>query len=208
MSDVFFQALMLQPPRVLGTRLLPFCLGHEYILRRLGNRFVVGGDLPGFDDLLAGLWVCSHSFEECGRFLFGDAPAFPGTRRLRRRLRRDGFDAAFDAFEVYLADYNAAPERWAAAKPGTKVFKGPWELHIVRVLCDHYGCSLSAAWNMGVGMALAYYDIFGESLGDDSLVGERDAALNDLAARIRAATEAGEMELAAELMEEAKEFCS
>jgi hypothetical protein len=63
MRDAFFQALMVTPPVVCGRRLLPYSIGHEYVLRRVGSPFIVGGD-PRREDVLTAIAVCSRTMAE------------------------------------------------------------------------------------------------------------------------------------------------
>lgn len=60
-----FATLLVEPPRVrcLGVVLQPFALGHLLTLRAIGSRFVIG-EFPLFEDLIAGAFICAHTWEE------------------------------------------------------------------------------------------------------------------------------------------------
>jgi hypothetical protein len=180
-NDVWFQALFLQPPAICGVKLKPFSLGHEFILRYLGNPYIVGGEVSKVD-LLAAILICSKTFEDCrSDLIYNPKPFRWALWSLWCRccnLKREEAE-----FIQYVSDSFLVPEHFNKDSDHHGSFAAPWEMHAVHILCKEYRCSLNQAWDMPVNLARCYYDVWGESKGDNSIVPSNvdgDAGMNAL----------------------------
>jgi hypothetical protein len=119
-----FATQMVDPPRVrcIGVDLLPFSVGHELLLRKIGNAFVVGG-FPTYEHLVSAAFICAHTWEENQKLL---------RSRARRWLTLRAWGMAAGKFDVAaqtvaLFDYI----RHAREIPETKPAKGSGVRHLV-----------------------------------------------------------------------------
>jgi hypothetical protein len=172
MVDAFYQAAFCQPARVLGRQLRPFSLSHFYLLRGLGNGYVVNG-VGTRSELFTVALVCSRTHRQNARAMFGGASIWP--LMLWAALWPDRRLAGERAKLVaYLADYCKTPEHWEKEGSASKGFRAPWAFHFVRILTDRYGCTLDEAWDTPVSLARCLWDVWAESEGDDSLITEEE----------------------------------
>lgn len=173
MRDLFFQAIVCQPPVICGRRLLPFSVSHEYILKALESPYIIGGPVTKADVLLA-IDVCAHTWQDNAARLFGGAPPVGLWRRWGRRWLRGKLSTADKSLRRYIEDYTACPEHWSGAD-GSEI-RAPWEFHLVRILMDHCGFSEAAAWDCPLARARCYADTWSESQGDKTLVNAAEQA--------------------------------
>ena len=172
MPDAFFQAAFCQAPKIAGRQLLPFSLSHVMLLRGLGNGFATRGDGTR-SELLTALLVCSRTHKQNARALFGQKQSILSLIAWAARWPDSRLEPERVAFQAYLSDYLTTPEHWedGSASGG---FLAPWPYHFVLTLTEHYGCYLDEAWDMPVGLARCYYDVWAETQGDKSLISEKE----------------------------------
>ena len=99
------------------------------------------------------------------------------------RKRRYDHAQQHAILDAYIDDYAARPDHYVKAgggKGGT--IAAPYEFHLVRILCSHYGLTEDQAWDFPYGRAHCYGDCYGEANGDESLVSRREELLGKIAA--------------------------
>lgn len=204
MSEVWIKALMAEPPRMFGRRLKPFALIHRLVLRTLESPLVTGQPASPIDIYLF-VAVCSRSLAELRRDLFRIA-------RWKRGMRwvlwwnRAYTESVAAKLRDYIEDFNDTPRHWQAkgGKAG-KAFKAPYEFHMVRVLCGHYGYTQAEAWNERCGYARCLYDTFAEAEYEDtSLVSEYEEKRGRLTKAAKEAMRRGDTDEANRLVKEAE----
>ena len=108
----YSQALLPDKYVVLGKTLLPFSLGHYAWLQRFDSPYLKGEEVQP-QDLLAGIAICSNTWEGNGRFFGGNwrwelakwAERLGG-RRFRKKIN---WIDKFNEFESYLASHFEEP---------------------------------------------------------------------------------------------------
>lgn len=174
-ADVWLQALFLQPPKICGKQLLPFSVGHYFLLRNLNSPYIKGG-IPTYNDLLMAILICSMSFETCQKILVYNPKMWKWSLWFLR-WQLINLETAEKSLKQYLSEYICTPEHWEYVK-GEDIkpvdpYGCPLEFHIVRVLCSIYNMNTEKAWNTPYGLARCYYDTWAESdRGDISVISE------------------------------------
>jgi hypothetical protein len=163
--DIFAQAVLTQPPVILGRQLRPLCAGHLIILEALESPFVRGGSAtPG--DLVRAVWVCSKTFEEGKAALWSDDAAAE-CRKWGRAHRRDSYLDALAAFYEYWGAYHESPPLFVAETAKTANVPLPFVI-VVRLRTD-MRVSDKEAWNMPICLALCYLSTISELSGDPNV---------------------------------------
>ncbi len=180
-----FASVMVQPPRVrcIGVELLPFSLGHLLLLRATGSRYV-RGECPLFDDLIAGAFICAHSWEENQRLLH--AP-------LRRWLRLKVWGLFAGKFDVlsqlltlhwHIANATRLPEQAkASSNSGVRYLCSEWETRLFAYL-KSIGYSDREALNMPLALAHKLFVAYLEENDLATFKSRRDDEIEDRMTRI------------------------
>ncbi|MFH1605625.1 MAG: hypothetical protein ABIH03_17165, partial [Pseudomonadota bacterium] len=126
MSSAWYQALMATAPRICGRRLLPFSLGHRFILRQRGSPYVCGG-VAGWEDLLLAVQLCSRTFADCRSWLAGGARPRLLTLWAARWSRSD-FAVADGDFRRYVDKFTRVPGH-GGSPDGARRLSAPSEWH-------------------------------------------------------------------------------
>lgn len=145
-----------EPVILLGQSLLPFSLGHFKRLLRSGSAYVTGKD-PQLSDLVFGVWVCCHTWEEASAGLL--SPKLDkNIEKWRKSIGAFDFEEKSEAFTKYVKDGSRWPElhenEQIARMPGA-----PFIQRVELVLRGKLGCTFSEAVNMPWGKAM--HDYFG-----------------------------------------------
>lgn len=123
MLDCYASSFTIAPPVILGRRLLPFSIGHSYLLEAAGNGYALDGDGGDVGSLAVAVLVCSSGFKDGLKILQGFTP-----------IENDwiescaGLDLAEEArrFREYTTAALTAPKRWQ--RDGGQPVKCPWQL--------------------------------------------------------------------------------
>ncbi len=165
MLDKWAKAMLLEGhtrPVVLCRALLPYSLGHSFILRASGSPYTRRA-VPHREDLIAAVWICSHTWEQ----LRGGA-VWTSVResvfRWGRAVRKADFARENDAFGDYIEAYLDRPRRWPNPADSQHEIRAPWEMHAVHVLLEiGVARDEDAAWNTPVCRACAWSDVRAEA---------------------------------------------
>ena len=168
-----------EQPTVLGCRLLPFSLGHCFILRVLGNRYVTGGEdgSVSLDDMITFAVVCSRTWASIGKILFNG-----GLKKevflLGSKNKKTLVAAENQKIITYINEYMDFPEHWHKEKEEkSSMLRSPWEMYLVYRLSKNIGKPIDECWDLPVNYAKCWNDIAAEIEGDRSLVDETEAAI-------------------------------
>jgi hypothetical protein len=145
----FAAAKLQRPGKILGRRLMPYSMGHELLLARMGSPFLTG-EAADTGDLLLALEVLQQPFTAA-------AKALQDEQRMARRIKRRGWwvlkllgpdwvDGAVVRLRSYLAKGRSAPPLRARSTEGT-----PTEISILQlVVLDlvGHGWSEAEVWAM------------------------------------------------------------
>ncbi len=205
-DNSIFIATQPEPYRILGLKLLPFSLGHYFILTRHGCAFV-SDSLKGATraDLTLACLVCSMTYEQWREFsnpdpmsfwerLLGYLPLYAPSQE--RKLRRHGqrialtvlqwgrkigvFDLKVKAslFQKYLTDNSTSPKYWVL-RENKDESGGHWAHNVLVTLTGELGFSQSEAMNMPLREALMHFYKHAESLGIVRLMTPEEIQLAD-----------------------------
>lgn len=169
----YLGALLPLPARVLGTRLLPFSLGHRLILERLGSPFISGGPVE-ISDLVLGIIVCSRPPDAA----WGALDSWRSTwnaRTLGWRARLSGVDylSCLNAFQAYVADGSKVPQFWQGEN--NKRINVPLTVLVKVFLQKELGYTHETALARPWGAALHEYAVGLSLLGKLELVDDAEA---------------------------------
>jgi hypothetical protein len=165
MQGAFIQSLTYAPPSSLGRQLLPFSSWHGLVLEAAGSSYVVGG-VPDLDDLLFGVWVCSHSFAD-GIAVAGDYAAI---RRWGRTVKPAQYPAGRAAFSGYIARSLRSPEYWQTDGAAGGGCLAPVWWHMATFAMRDLHMAEAAAWDYPVARIVCHQAVAGELAGNKSLV--------------------------------------
>lgn len=186
---VFFEAMCRPPPRVLGRQLLPFSLGHLFLLRGLNSPYAIGG-VPLFSDFVPAVFICSNNWADNVRTLM--AGNVPGKDIIKwgRTQRKADLAQAQGIFRDYLAAAFTAPE--AIETKGGHETGAPFELHLVYFLVTVMRLPLALAWDFPFAQANAWHELHVErqrlAKGEESqLLTDQQIELLEMARTIREA---------------------
>lgn len=175
MLPAFANAFLVRPPSVLGVRLLPFSLGHAYILDATESPFAMHGEKPvGLSDLCMAVQVCSRPFRDALEFCMTGA----GVDAEVWATECAGANLADETatFCRYLGSYHTLPKRWS--KQGDKPARAPWMLQLAAaVMGDGALCgqAMEDALNMPLSEALILTAARAAYQGDESIMSETEA---------------------------------
>jgi hypothetical protein len=180
----YLQAAIPTPTILLGQRLRPFCLGLNFILLRHNSGFLAEDGQASFGDLIFGVFICCHSYEEALEAI--ERPDLGKT--LEKWAKRLGaFDVAAKAeeFRNYLRAGYAFPDVLPGDGEGVRTPGAPF-LQLVKVTAMgdlHYG--RSEALNAPLGEVLHDYFAFWERKGAAKIMGPDEKAHLDAAEEIK-----------------------
>lgn len=174
MDSAYRAALLSRPSEALGRRLLPFSLGHSYLLEALGSPLVCGGGVSE-DDIVVAAWVCSRTYQD----------ALSSIRRMDMepacRAWGEAVGASVDwesegeAIADHMSKYAVAPRRWQSEK--SKGPRAPWQLSVATAMMMHAGVPEQEAWDKPLSESLCMYAAIGDHLGDEGLMTDSEAAV-------------------------------
>lgn len=172
------------PVTVLKLRLRPYSLGHEILLTRLESPFVQASPISEArreadirSALLVAALICSQTWEDACRTLH--SPFLNLFLRFWRwRLRNTDWSAELIRFANYVRAGTWMPEV-NTPKSGGRALKSPWPFRLAAILMREMHQSESAALNMSMSRAAAYYAAIGDMEGTLDLFGPADQAMLD-----------------------------
>lgn len=164
-----FSSALIAPatPTIIGVPMRPFSLGHRLMLEECDSSFVLG-EFPTYADLVAGAFICAHTWRENQMLM---RSSFRRWLRLRTwGLFAGRFDvpAALLAFHAYVRDGAEFPE--VVEKPGEmKPLAMPHSARLYLFLRGH-GFSEAEAMDMPLRAANVLYCAGAEQDGRLELV--------------------------------------
>lgn len=148
-DSLLTEALINNNYRVLGKKLRPYCLWHEFLLLASENPIFCETDEPAnLAHLEAAARICCCEFGQLPN------PKVNSTWVSIKAVFL-GVEKQLENFKTYIADYNAGPDIWQKeSSDNTK--KGPPGTIYTIVSCLSMGIDEKRAWEMPVGLALWY----------------------------------------------------
>ncbi len=170
------RAAVPNPPRILGLQLKPYSLGHDLILTALENKFLEAD--RSIDDLFIGVFVCSQSWSEWGRW--SNSRWLPVSLRIWRWfIRTKDIRDAFNLFENYLELGRDCPDinMPVAAVGKASSFGSPWQERLKIFLVCKLGLTENEAMNRPLALSNFDWACHGEMDKTLELFSEKDEAL-------------------------------
>jgi hypothetical protein len=151
-DELFAEAWVNSSHRVLGFKLLPFCLWHRFQLEMLESPFL-GGQSVTIIDLERAVQACRLTYPEVIK-------AKINMWSLRWRMAGRSFEQEVEKFFVYVKDYLSAPQfippvRKKYDAPSTN-HPPPENLVIFGAVVNLTGWSAEKIWMMPIGQAYWY----------------------------------------------------
>jgi hypothetical protein len=146
-------AFLPDPVRVLGVPLRPLSLGSVLILRKLANRFIIGGPAD-LGDLLTGIFVCSRPMEEAKAGL-ASGEAMRWSKQLAGRVAKASPAQAFEIFKQYITDGMAMPKYWSIGEDAPHQWAADEMAHLICFARQMLGMTGDEIFN-GSLLALKY----------------------------------------------------
>lgn len=163
----YLKAAIPRPVTLLGQRLHPFSRGHLLLLLRHECAFVQAGKTPGVGDLVLGVYVCCHTWEEAPEALEKLTPAM--VVKWGKRLGEFDFDEKARAFLNYIAEGCGKPnvvDEGEGELEGMRTPGAPFLEILGLFLREKLHASRSESFNIPLGEALhdyfAYYELKGK----------------------------------------------
>jgi len=180
MQQAYINAFLKVCPKIYGRQLLPFSLGHCFLLDMLESPFIHGGKIV-LDDLVLASFICSKSFEE-NIYLLENQNQFAVMVAEWGRLGADNissekqpkpfeYQRELEIFQAYIGFYSVFPRR--TPETITAEQRIPWQVKLAWKLLGKF--SEKEIYDMPLPKAITYYtacidwEILG---GDKSLLSE------------------------------------
>lgn len=178
MLDCYVNALVLEPPVILGRKLLDLSLYHLAVLDTLGSPYVMGG-AKSIDDLALGVWICSRNPKQIKR---GMATGLIKKQMWLMGIVHSGADLHKEgqSFERYITEYMRMPEWWSSDGSPRRV---PWYFSVAWAIMPRVG--EDRAWSMSLALAMAYYATEADALGSRSVMTEAEMAAEKAISELR-----------------------
>lgn len=179
-----FASTMVSPPRVrcIGVDLLPFSLGHWLMLRATQSRYA-RGEFPLYEDLIAGAFICAHTWEENQKLLRSP---------LRRWLKLKLWGALAGKFDVvsamlalswHVKQGTQLPEQAKSKGISVRYLISEWDTRLFSHLLS-LGYSESEALNMPLMKANALFVAYLEESGLGEFKSRREFRNDDEMVRL------------------------
>jgi hypothetical protein len=169
----YVQAFTGSPPEILHRRLIPFSVGHAYLLEAAGNGFAPTANGGSIDDLVVAVQVCTRSFRDAVRFLQGveffDADAWA------KECADCSLEFEAEKFRAYTDAALTIPPRWKKKEQGQ--CRAPWPLQILAGLAGEAAMTRATVddlMNTPLAEAFALLAARQSWQGDDSLMTEEE----------------------------------
>jgi hypothetical protein len=175
MDAAYLKAAHPEPFRILGKDLKPFCMGHELLLQRFGNRFSIeSGEQPTVEDLAQAAYICSHPYSR-GFNLDGFNIAFRA-RVWRRVFGQKYLLNALILFQQYIEAHTQIPEYEFDDKAKERETGTPLIQAVKICLMKHTKRSEDEVLNLPFALAFWDYLSFAESQENIRIIGVEAAA--------------------------------
>lgn len=164
MDAAYLEAALPKPFTVLGKHLKPFCLGHEILFQRFGNKFSIESkEEPTVEDLLTGVHICAQPYSKDVSL---DGFSIPFRVRLFSKLMGIKYVAnAFLLFSNYIATHSVIPD-FFAKETGQSDRHGAPTIQSVKVsLMANLGLSEDDSLNTPFGLAFWNHLTWAEAQG-------------------------------------------
>lgn len=171
MNVVWPQAILYEPPKVLGKTLRGFSAFHALMLEAVQSPFLVGGKTD-LQDLILAVHVCAHGWAD--RATIKDTEAI---KAWGEHIKSVDFVDAQKQFSNYLTESFAMPEFW---NNSGSTLRANFAFHLVTFGMRILGLSEADAWDTPIARMVCYRACWAESEGDTSLKSDDEQAGLDL----------------------------
>lgn len=181
MAAFSIKQLRQRPPTVLGLRLRPFSLGHYLILASEECAYVSDKEeIPTFDDLVFGVFVCALSWEEYQKHIedetLDETLVEWGKKRGAEFTNKEAVLAESEKFANYILAATKSPNYWIEGDTGKAKGGAHWAIAMRASLSSQLGYSRTEALNAPFVESLADYLAHAESSGAIRLWSEQEQA--------------------------------
>lgn len=164
MEIAWAQALLYQPPVVLGKQLLPLSVLHVLMLDAIDSPFMRGGSFDA-GDLIIAVHLCGLKWVDREQF-FVDAKA---ARAWGKSQRKNQMDDESAKFVDYISESWKIPETWKTGKGQSAKANGAYHLAVFGM--RQLGMSEAEAWDCPVARLVCYRETYAEQeTGESDLI--------------------------------------
>lgn len=173
MDAAYLKAAHPEPFTILGKKLRPFCLGHEILFQRFGNRFSIESkEAPQMEDCLTGVFICSQPYQKENSL---DGFKIPLRARLTAKFFGMSYlETAFDLFSNYIAAHTEIPDFYSKGDDAPAEVGTPTIQAVKVSLMANLGLSEEEALN--TPLSLAYWNClaWSEAQGGIQIIDEAE----------------------------------
>jgi len=171
MHIAWTQAVLYDPPTVLGRKLYPFSPLHALVLDAVQSPFFIGGNYD-LQDLVLAVHVCCSSWDTRA-----DIFANPATlKKWGKQHGKTNWRKEVAAFQFYMAESWNTPKSWHDGKDGAdkgSTAKASGAYHLAVFAMRRLGMSEAAAWDCPAARIVCYRETFIEQeSGKSDLIGD------------------------------------
>lgn len=177
LSRCHIEAALPDPCYIFGARLLPFCIGHYYIIESDVPNLLEGGNVEAREFIFA-VAICSMSFEDGCDYRAGNIGN--SGKWIRKILspwpwsRKPDWIEARSIFAQYLVDGLKVPKYWQSDQAGIQP-GAHWSENMIQCLMANLGMTYSESMNMHLPLARRLFLAHMESAnGKKILYSQRD----------------------------------
>lgn len=165
----WFQAALL-PRRwdVAGFTCPSLTVWQLFALEQLGNKYMVGGE-PTLDDAAGLIVVVTSSRKELRQLVISPNRFAKKLSSITKKLLPVPFEQLDRAASDYVMSCTRTPDHKRITSSSGSPAAAPYQWHIVLCLCDHYGLTPDAAWEMPYAEARCMFDTWAEAQGSKTL---------------------------------------
>lgn len=175
MDAAYLNAAHPKPFTILGKRLKPFCLGHEILFQRFGNRFSIESkEDPTLEDLLTGVHICSQLYRKDATL---DNFSIPIRVRIYAKLMGPSYlRRAYELFADYILAHSEIPDFYTK-DDGPKDPVGTPTIQAVKVsLMANLGLSEEEALNTPLSLGFWNHFSWAEAQGAIQIIDDDERA--------------------------------
>lgn len=175
MDAAYLKAAVPEPFTVLGKKLKPFCLGHELIFQRFGNKFSVeSAESASLFDLLTSVHICSQPYSKDVSL---DEFSIPFRVKLYARLFGQKYiTRAANLFAAYIESHTRIPDFYIKGKPSAESIGTPTLQSVKVSLMANLGLSEMEALNTPFSLAFWNHLSWLEAQGTIQIIDDAERA--------------------------------
>ena len=171
--DAYVKALIPNPYHILGVKLLPFSLGHYFLMKRFNCGFSNESvdKYGGFEDVLLAIAICSRKYEQFIEWINDESKFMSWSKEwgteILKALKENKLNCIneLNRFKIYMKDSIMVPKFWNNDEEDDKTSGAHWTQNVYTILISKMGYTSEQALNIPLSQALFDYYKYLENEG-------------------------------------------